>query len=202
MSAGARVFVVDDEPAVRKGLDRLLRAANLEVKVFASAQEFLMALDDEQPGCVILDMSMPGMSGLEVQRRFAAERSEMPIIVITGCGDVPMAVQAMKAGAAEFLTKPFGEQALLAAVRCAIERSEASLRAQEKSRAVREAYARLTPREVQVMAGLVSGLLNKQVGAELEISEITVKAHRGSIMRKMKADSFAGLVKMASELAT
>jgi FixJ family two-component response regulator len=148
----------------------------------------------------VLDVSLPGLNGLELQKRVAVERTDMPIIFITGFGDVPMTVQAMKAGAAEFLTKPFGDNVLLSAIRHALDRSQSALGHEAEMQVLRDCYASLTPREREVMALVASGLLNKQVGGELGISEITVKAHRGQVMQKMKADSFADLVKMAARL--
>ena len=194
------VFVVDDDISVRESLELMIRCAGWQPETFGSAQEFLEWPRAEGPSCLILDVSLPGLSGLDLQQRIMAERGDMPIIFITGHGDVPMTVRAMKAGAVEFLMKPYSDEALLAAVRNAIERSQAVLLAQEKSRSTREAHASLTPRERQVMELVVSGLLNKQVGGDLGISEITVKTHRGSVMRKMKADSIADLVKMAAQL--
>jgi FixJ family two-component response regulator len=166
---------------------------------FASAQEFLSRPDPAVPCCLVLDVALPGLSGLELQKKLA-ERTDMPIIFITGHGDVPMTVQAMKAGAVEFLTKPFKDTVLLNAIRAAIERSRAAIRQSTQLQALQDCYASLTPRERDVMKLVVSGLLNKQVGGELGISEITVKAHRGQVMRKMKADSLADLVTMAARL--
>jgi FixJ family two-component response regulator len=194
------VFVVDDDVSVRESLELLLRTAEWRAETFASAQEFLCRPHPAVPCCLVLDVTLPGLSGLDLQKRLA-ERTDMPIIFITGHGDVPMTVQAMKAGAAEFLTKPFKDDVLLDAIRSAIERSRAALRLDSEMRALRNCYASLTPREREVMALVVSGLLNKQVGGELGISEITVKAHRGQVMRKMKADSLPGLVTMAARLS-
>jgi FixJ family two-component response regulator len=193
------VFVVDDDVSVRESLELLLRTAGWHPETFASAQEFLCRPHPTGPCCLVLDVTLPGLSGLDLQKRLA-ERTDMPIIFITGHGDVPMTVQAMKAGAAEFLTKPFKDDVLLDAIRSAIERSRAALRLDSEMRALRNCYASLTPREREVMALVVSGLLNKQVGGELGISEITVKAHRGQVMRKMKADSLPDLVTMAARL--
>ena len=193
------VFVVDDDVSVRESLEPLLRTAGWQPETFASAQEFLCRPHPTGPCCLVLDVTLPGLSGLDLQKRLA-ERTDMPIIFITGHGDVPMTVQAMKAGAAEFLTKPFKDDVLLDAIRSAIERSRAALRLDSEMRALRNCYASLTPREREVMALVVSGLLNKQVGGELGISEITVKAHRGQVMRKMKADSLPDLVTMAARL--
>src|SRR3989440_729259 len=194
------VFVVDDDVSVRESLESLIRCAGWQAETFASAQEFLVRPRVLAPSCLVLDVSLPGLNGLDLQKRVAADRSDMPIIFITGNGDVPMTVQAMKAGAVEFLTKPFGDDVLLSAIRNAIERSQATLGREAEIRAVRDGYKSLTPRERQVMALVASGLLNKQVGGELNISEITVKAHRGQVMRKMKADSLADLVTMAARL--
>ena len=194
------VFVVDDDVSVRESLELLIRCEGWQPEVFASAQEFLSRPRVLVPSCLILDVSLPGLNGLDLQKRIASDRIDMPIIFITGHGDIPMSVQAMKAGAIEFLTKPFGDDVLLSAVRNAIERSQAALGREAERQALRNCYALLTPRERQVMALVVSGLLNKQVGGELGISEITVKAHRGKVMQKMKADSFAELVKMAASL--
>jgi FixJ family two-component response regulator len=194
------VFVVDDDISVRESLELLIRSEGWQPETFESAQEFLAHPRALVPSCLVLDFSLPGLNGLELQKRVAVERTDMPIIFITGFGDVPMTVQAMKAGAAEFLTKPFGDNVLLSAIRNAIERSKTALRHEAQMQALRDRYESLTPREREVMALVASGLLNKQVGGELGISEITVKAHRGQVMQKMKADSFAELVKMAARL--
>ena len=193
------VFVVDDDVSVRESLELLLRTAGWHPEMFTSAQEFLSRPRPTIPCCLVLDVSLPGLSGLDLQKQLA-ERTDMPIIFITGHGDVPMSVQAMKAGAVEFLTKPFKDDMLLDAIRGAVERSRAALRLNSEMRALRMCYESLTPREREVMALVVSGLLNKQVGGELGISEITVKAHRGQVMRKMKADSLPDLVTMAARL--
>ena len=193
------VFVVDDDVSVRESLELLIRTAGWRPETFASAQEFLSRPRATVPCCLVLDVTLPGLNGLELQQQLA-ERTDMPIIFITGHGDVPMSVQAMKAGAVEFLTKPFKDDVLLDAIRGAIERSRAALRLDSEMRALRNCYESLTPREREVMALVVSGLLNKQVGGELGISEITVKAHRGQVMRKMKADSLPDLVTMAARL--
>ena len=194
------VFVVDDDVSVRESLELMIRYAGWQPQTFASAQEFLAHPRPLVPSCLVLDVSLPDLNGLDLQQRVASDRTDMPIIFITGYGDVPMSVQAMKAGAVEFLTKPFSDEVLLDAIRHALERSESALGEELELRALRDDFASLSRREREVMALVVSGLLNKQVGAELGISEITVKAHRGNVMRKMKADSLADLVKIAARL--
>jgi FixJ family two-component response regulator len=194
------VFVVDDDISVRESLELLIRYEGWQPETYASAQEFLIRPRVFAPSCLVLDVSLPGLNGLELQRLVAAERKDMPIIFITGHGDVPTTVRAMKAGAVEFLTKPFSDDALLSAIRPALERSRTALSREEELQALLSRYASLTERERQVMALVVSGMLNKQVGGELGISETTVKAHRGKVMQKMKADSLAGLVKIAARL--
>jgi FixJ family two-component response regulator len=193
------VFVVDDDVSVRESLELLIRSAGWQPETFASAHDFLSRARPNVPCCLVLDVTLPGLSGLELQQQIA-ERTDMPIIFITGHRDVPMTVQAMKAGAVEFLTKPFTSDVLLEAIAGAIERSRIAVRHESEMQVLRRAYASLTPREREVMALVVSGLLNKQVGGELGISEITVKAHRGQMMRKMKADSLPDLVTMAARL--
>jgi len=194
------VFVVDDDVSVRESLEALIRCAGWEPETFASAQEFLSRPRVLAPSCLVLDVTLPDLNGLDLQKRVAVDRMDMPIIFITGYGDVPMTVQAMKAGAVEFLMKPFGDDVLLSAIRHAIERSRTALDHEVEIRALRDCYASLSRREREVMALVVSGLLNKQVGFELGISEITVKAHRGKVMRKMKAGSLPELSRMADKL--
>ena len=194
------VFIVDDDAWVRESLETLIRDEGLQPETFASAQEFLDRPRVSTPSCLVLDISLPGLNGLELQKRVAAERTDMPIIFITGHGDIPMSVGAMKAGAVEFLTKPFNDEVLLAAIREALERSRLALAQEAEMQEIRERYASLTPRERDVMALVVSGLLNKQVAGDLGITESTVKAHRGQVMQKMKANSVADLVKMTARL--
>lgn len=199
-AAAPIVFVVDDDISVRESLESLIRTEGWQPETFASAQDFLARPRVFVPSCLVLDVSLPGLNGLDLQKRVAIERIDMPIIFITGYGDVPMTVQAMKAGAVEFLTKPFGDNVLLSAIRNALERSRTALAREAEMLVLRDCYASLTNREREVMALVVAGLLNKQVGGELGISEITVKAHRGQVMQKMKANSLADLVKMAGRL--
>jgi FixJ family two-component response regulator len=194
------VFVVDDDISVRESLESLIRYAGWQPQTFASAQEFLSCPRLFVPSCLVLDVSLPDLNGLELQKRIAPDRIDMPIIFITGHGDVQMTVRAMKAGAVEFLTKPYDDEVLLSAIRHAIECSHTALCREAKMRLIRDSYVSLSHRERQVMALVVRGLLNKQVGSDLGISEITVKAHRGRVMQKMKADSLADLVKMAGAL--
>jgi FixJ family two-component response regulator len=196
----ATVFIVDDDVSVRESLELLVESQGWEPELFESAQEFLARPRTHVPSCLILDVNLPDLNGLDLQTRIAADRIAMPIIFITGYGDIPTTVKAMKAGAIEFLTKPFRDDVLLAAIRNAIDRSEATLNSEEEMRSLRERYARLSSREREVMKFVVSGMLNKQVGGELGISEITVKAHRGHLMGKMKASSLADLVKISERL--
>jgi len=198
--AGPVVFVVDDDVSVRESLELLIHNEGWEAKMFASAPEFLDGPRTFVPSCLLLDISLPGLSGLDLQKHIALERPDMPIIFITGFGDIPKTVQAMKAGAVEFLTKPVNDEVLLTAIRQALERSCSALAHHAEVLELRDRYATLTHREREVMALVVSGLMNKQVGGELGISEITVKAHRGQVMQKMKANSLADLVKMAGRL--
>jgi FixJ family two-component response regulator len=194
------VFVVDDDVSVRESLELLISSAGWQPETFVSAQEFLSHPRALAPSCLLLDVNLPDLNGLDLQQRVAADRIDMPIIFITGYGDVPMTVRAMKAGAVEFLTKPFSDEVLLDAIRHAIERSHTALDREAELQTLRDRHATLSRREQEVMALVVSGLLNKQVGGELGISEITVKAHRGQVMRKMKAGSLADLVTMAARL--
>jgi FixJ family two-component response regulator len=193
------VFVVDDDISVRESLELLLKSAGWRPQTFASARDFLSHSRPSVPSCLVLDVTLPGLTGLELQQQLA-DRTDMPIIFITGHGDVPMSVRAMKAGAIEFLTKPFNDGVLVNAIRDALERSRTALQREAQMQMLRNRYASLTAREREVMALVISGLLNKQVGGELGISEITVKAHRGQVMRKMKADSLPDLVTMAARL--
>lgn len=206
MSAAARsqqkpiVFVVDDDISVRESLELLIEFAGWQPETFASAEEFLARPRTTTPNCLVLDVSLPDLNGLELQKLIASERTDMPIIFITGHGDVPMTVQAMKAGAVEFLIKPFDDELLLSALRHAIKRSASVLDDQAELTTLQSNYKSLTPREQDVLRLVVAGKLNKQIGMELGISEITVKAHRGKMMQKMRADSVADLVKTAVRL--
>jgi FixJ family two-component response regulator len=195
------VFVVDDDVSVREALELLIRSAGWQPETFESAQEFLSRPRVVVPNCLILDVALPGLSGLDLQKLVAVDRKDMPIIFITGHGDIPTTVEAMKGGAVEFLTKPFGDDVLLGAIERALERSKTALREETEVGELRDRYGSLSHREQQVMGLVVSGLLNKQIGGELGISEITVKAHRGQVMRKMGANSLASLVKMAARIA-
>ena len=196
----AIVLVVDDDVSVREALGGLIRSAGLRVEAFASAQEFLAHPRTDAPGCLVLDMRLPDLSGLDLQKRLAEIDLEIPIVFITGHGDVPTAVQAMKAGALEFLTKPFADRDLLDAIQRAIKRDRAARRHQARISQLHARYQSLTPREREVMERVVSGLLNKQIAAELGKSVITVKAHRGQVMHKMQAGSLADLVRMSDML--
>jgi FixJ family two-component response regulator len=196
----AIVFVVDDDVSVREALENLMRSVGLRVESFPSAREFLARRHGDEPGCLVLDVRLPDLGGLDLQKRMAELRLDIPIIFITGHGDVPTSVQAMKAGALEFLTKPFADQVLLEAIRQAVKRHRAVRKQRAEMRQLRDRYESLTPREREVMRWVVSGLLNKQIAGELGTSEITIKVHRRHVMHKMKAVSLAQLVKMSERL--
>jgi len=194
------VVVVDDDISVRESLELLIQNEGWQPALFESAQEFLARLPTVVPSCLILDVNLPDLSGLDIQERVTSEKSSTPIIFITGYGDIPTSVRAMKAGAAEFLTKPLDDEIMIGAIRAAVLRSEANLKREGAQRQLEERYALLTKREHEVMNLVVKGLMNKQVGFELGISEITVKAHRGKVMEKMRATTFVDLVNMAGSL--
>ncbi len=201
-AAEAMVFVVDDDAGMRESLKSLIRSVGLRVETFASAPDFLSSTHPNVPGCLVLDVRLPGLSGLDLQKRMAEVELEIPIVFISGHGDIPMSVQAMKAGAMEFLTKPFRDQELLDAVQQAIERDRAAREQRAQIEELRSRYRRLTPREREVMALVATGLLNKQIAGELGTSEASVKVHRQHVMEKMQAGSLAALVRMADRVGT
>ena len=194
------IAIVDDDRSVRRSLQRLIGSAGWRTETFASAQEFLARPPADVPSCLVLDLQLPDLSGLDLQKRMAEVGLEIPIVFLTGHGNIPASVQAMKAGAVEFLTKPINEQDLFRAIHEAIERDRQSRQEHAETRELRDQYESLTPREQEVMQQVISGLLNKQIASELKITEDTVKFHRGHIMRKMRADSLADLVRMAENL--
>jgi len=196
----AVIAIVDDDPSAREGLSSLIRSAGLEVETFASAQEFLDRPGTQAPSCLVLDLQLPGLSGLDLQKRMADVGLEIPIVFLTGHGNIPASVQAMKAGAVEFLTKPFDDEQLLQAIKEAVQRDRKSRQQHAEMRELRDRHESLTAREQEVMRLVVSGLLNKQIAGELNITEFTVKIHRGRVMRKMHANSLADLVRMAGNL--
>jgi FixJ family two-component response regulator len=194
------VFVVDDDPSMREAMGSLLRSVGIETRTFASSQEFLESAKPDSPGCLILDVRLRGVSGLDLQKELAQTHAELPIIFVTGHGDIPMTVSAMKAGAVEFLTKPFRDQDLLDAVRVALELDRKRAKQAQGLREIRHRLESLTRREAEILRLIAEGMLNKQVAAELGISEITVKVHRGQVMRKMKAKTFADLMRMVGAI--
>ena len=198
--AESTIFVIDDDPSVRQSLESLIKSVGWRVLIYGSAQEFLGSGHLEAPGCIVLDVRLPGLSGLDLQQALLRAKSHLPVIFITGHGDIPMSVQAMKAGAVEFLPKPFREQDLLDALKLALDRDRTTRQQRAELAALRTRYDSVTPREQQVMGLLVTGLLNKEIAATLGVSEVTIKVHRSQIMQKMQADSLANLVRMAERL--